>query len=94
MPKICCICEKPFEQGGESYTLTKEEKLTKEAPDELHYCSACIKIMKDRESGAQLLKGLYEMQLRKNGVNGNTARQMSKKLYAKLIELSKPKNLH
>jgi hypothetical protein len=94
MSKLCCICKKPFESGGESYTLTKEEKITEQAPDELHYCSACLKIMKNRESGAQLLKGLYEMQLRESGVNSNIARRMAQRLYAKLIELSKPKNLH
>lgn len=94
MSKICCICTNSFKSGGESFTLTKEEKVTEQAPDELHYCSACLKIMKSRESGAQLLKGLYEMQLRESGVNSNIARKMAQRLYMKLIELSKPKNLH
>ena len=79
----CCICTrattiKPF-------TLTPAEKdaIGPDAPDEIYYCKHCLKVMEDKESGAQLLKGLYEMQLASLGVPN--AKEISEKFHAELV---------
>lgn len=87
MSKTCCVCQRSFEDG-KTFVLTDEEKaaIGEDAPDELSYCSACLKVMEtDREGGAQLLKGLYEMDLREKGFPANLARTMATRFYGKLI---------
>lgn len=65
----CCVCTQDRE-GGETFHLTAEEKaaIGPEAVGSLYYCQPCLKIMHDRQKGAQLLKGLHEMRLRELGV--------------------------
>ena len=79
---LCIICQKPY-ATGETFTLTDAEKkaIGDSAPDEVNYCSACLKVMQDREAGAQLLKGLYEMHLRAAGVPPINIRSVSKRFY-------------
>jgi hypothetical protein len=85
MAKVCCICGQDFEIGGQTIRLTEDEKVEGlEAPEEVDYCASCFKVMSDREAGAQLLKGLYEMKLKELGVVN--AKAMSDVYYQKLIE--------
>jgi hypothetical protein len=82
------VCQKPYEVGGKTFVLTDEEKalMGDDAPDEVSYCSACVKVMEDRTSGAQLLKGLYEMQLREAGVTSGNARKMAQRFHGALTK--------
>jgi hypothetical protein len=92
MDKTCCVCCQPFFEGGESFTLTAEEKaLLKDAPDVVHYCRPCSKVMKDKQAGANLIKGLYEMKLRELGVN--QASRRAQLFYDKLLTATS-KRLH
>lgn len=88
MPNTCCVCANVF-MGGKSFTLTPEEMAAAgpDAPQEVHYCRHCIKVMEDRESGAQLLKGLYEMQLTARGVPN--AKAISERFHAHLLAKAK-----
>lgn len=67
--RVCCVCQQERE-GGEVFILTDEERsaIGPEAPEELYYCRPCLRVMQDRQGGAELLKGLYEMNLREAGV--------------------------
>lgn len=82
----CCVChqENPV---GTTFQLTEEEKsvIGSQAPDEVFYCQPCLTIMQDREAGAQLLKGLYEMRLKELGVGHakEAAQQLLKLLKGK-----------
>jgi hypothetical protein len=82
------VCNKDYEQG-DTFTLTEEEKaaIGPTAPDEVSYCSPCLRVMQDRTTGAELLKGLYEMLLRESGVVEHGV--LSQRLYDRLI---KPKD--
>jgi hypothetical protein len=75
--------------------LTPEEKKAfpdpAKVPDEVSYCTPCLRVMKDRASGAQLLKGLYEMRLRELGVN-NAAKLAE--AYHKVLLKIPAKRLH
>jgi len=81
----CCICTRTS-ATGKTFTLTPEEleAAGPEAPKEVHYCKHCLRVMQDRESGAQLLKGLYEMQLLARGVPN--AKALSESFHAKLLQ--------
>jgi hypothetical protein len=71
---------------GETFVLTADEKaaIGPEAPDEVFYCHPCLKVMQDREGGAQLLKGLYEMSLREAGVG--PAKEMASRFHDRLLK--------
>lgn len=88
MPNTCCVCENPFTEG-KSFTLTPEEReaIGPDAPQEIHYCKHCLRVMEDKESGAQLLKGLYEMQLAARGVPN--AKAISERFHAELLAKAK-----
>lgn len=83
MSNACCICRQT--KTGQAFILTPEEReaLGPQAPEEVFYCSACLKVMRDREAGAQLLKGLYEMRLREIGVADPS--EAAYRLYVKLV---------
>ena len=93
MAKVCCVCQKPFEEGGKVFTLTAAEKkaIGKNASDEVAYCSACIKVMEDPHAGAQLLKGMYEMQLREAGVPESSLQRLASRFYKILVKGNKGK---
>jgi hypothetical protein len=85
----CCICTRDF-VNGKSFTLTPEEqKVLGPNVKEVHYCAACLRVSVDRESGAQLLKGLYEMRLRELGVP--RAKELSEEFYTKLLRATAKK---
>jgi hypothetical protein len=90
--RTCCVCNHAF-VNGKTFTLTAEERASigPQAPEQVDYCSACLNVFEDRDSGAQLLKGLYEMQLRQHGVPN--ARERSEKFHAKLLQATL-KKLH
>ena len=69
MADTCCVCHQNFE-GGKTFELTEEERelIGPQAPQEVYYCPPCLRVMSDRDSGAQLIKGLYEMRLKELGV--------------------------
>ena len=78
----CCVCHKPNE--GTTFTLTPEERGSfPNSPETVHYCRACLRVMQDRETGAQLLRGFYEMRLRELGVPN--AREAADQFHKKLI---------
>ena len=65
--------------------LTSEERSAiPQAPEIVFYCLACLRVMRDKEAGAQLLKGLYEMQLRQLGVPG--AQERAQLFYDRLTQ--------
>jgi hypothetical protein len=85
--KTCCICQNEVDFSGKTFTPTNEEKQAI-GNQPIHYCSSCLGLMEkpqNKEEGAQLLKGLYEMELRKRGVKAVNARKMSQLFYEKLI---------
>jgi hypothetical protein len=84
MPR-CCVCTHDRE-GGETFTLTEEEKaaIGPSAEDEVYYCKPCLKVMQSREGGAQLLRGVYEMRLREIGVARSEV--LAEQLYNKLTK--------
>jgi hypothetical protein len=90
MPKKCCICQNPFEKG-DTFILTDAEKaaIGVNAPKEVSYCLSCLKVMRDPEAGAQLLKGLYEMELQEKGAPRTIARALADRFYKKLKESKK-----
>lgn len=94
MSPTCCVCSQPFDTGR-SFEITAEEKAAfppgDDIPERVHYCSSCLRIMEDREAGAQLLKGLYEMQLRQRGVRN--AKQLAETFHASLLK-NTSKKLH
>ena len=83
MIDVCAVCGNTHE--GTTFTLTAEERqaLPPDAPGTVHYCKACLRVMEDRETGAQLLKGTYEMKLRELGVP--RAREIAEQFHAKLL---------
>jgi len=100
MTRICCVCQKRLTlKEGKTFLLTDEEKaaIGDQAVDEVYYCTPCLNLMEkpeNQKTGAQLLKGMYEMKLRRIGVGRVNARKMAQRFYEKLIESKKPKNLH
>lgn len=92
--QVCCVCSKSF-VDGKTFTLTEEEKLAfpdyETAPDEVSYCASCLRVMSDKISGAQLLKGLYEMRLRQRGVS--RARERADVFHNQLLKAT-VKKLH
>ena len=84
--KPCCVCEKPI-QDGHTIVLTTEEKaafVDETAPDEVHYCKPCYRVLTNRTAGAELLKGFLEMTLRRSGVN--TPKQLADAFHAKILK--------
>lgn len=73
MKRPCCVCRRGHE-GCHIISLTEEEKATMAAsgfdpvPEDLAYCPSCWKILGDKERGAQLLRGISEVSLRRLGV--------------------------
>lgn len=83
MPNLCCVCTKVT--PGKPFILTEEEKaaIGPDAPEAVYYCKQCLKVMESIDSGAQLLKGLYEMELASFGVPN--AQELSEKFHAQLL---------
>jgi len=82
--KICVICNNSAEDG-ESFPLTDaERKLFPDLAPITFYCTPCARVIKDPILGAQLLKGLYEMQIRGLGVPN--ARAVAETFHAKLLK--------
>lgn len=94
------MCQKRLTLNeGKTFPLTDAEKAAIGDPaiNEVHYCTPCLNLMEkpeNRITGAQLLKGMYEMRLRQTGVSAVNARRMAQRYYAKLLEPKKPKRLH
>lgn len=70
----CCVCGKSVTQANSTaFRFTAEEKKALQALDqpvveECSYCRGCLKLLSNRERGAQLLKGVLQMNLRMSGV--------------------------
>jgi hypothetical protein len=77
------MCKKAFLDGKE-FKLTAEEMaaIGPEAKPVIYYCAQCLNVAENLQSGAQILKGLYERQLRARGVinAGEVAEQYHKRL--------------
>lgn len=84
-PKACCLCKKTF-LSGKSFDLSPEEMLAigPSASPVVHYCNACLKVAENLQSGAQLLKGVYERTLRQAGVRNAT--QLADAFHKRLLE--------
>lgn len=73
MKHTCCVCRREHE-GCEVITLTDEEKSVMQkagyttVPDTLAYCKPCWRILGNKEQGAQLMRGIGEITLRRLGV--------------------------
>jgi hypothetical protein len=67
-------------------TLTKET-----APEDFFYCAPCYRVITDREMGARLISGWFEMQLRVAG--HPRAAQAAEAVYKFLIEKSARKQV-
>ena len=69
--KRCCICEEAF-LVGEAFHLTDAEMaaIGPGAVREIHYCSGCLKAMRNLKQGANILTGFFERTLRDAGVPG------------------------
>ena len=93
MTTPCVICNKPIGEDGKTFTLTEEESRLiypdGSGQSEVSYCKSCLRVMQDREAGASLLKGLYEMELRKLGVTN--AKLLSERFLAKLLKATAKK---
>lgn len=89
MIDVCVVCHTQSTQGT-TFTLTPEERQAiPGAPETVHYCKACLRVMKDREAGAQLLKGAYEMKLRELGVPRAT--EIAEQFHVKLLRATTKK---
>lgn len=70
----CCVCSRAVGMSGARLELTASEKefvtnTTREpAPDYYLYCKPCLRLLMDRQAGAQLQKGVLQASLRGNGV--------------------------
>jgi len=91
----CCVCHRSQELGHcEIVELSADEKVTvekmgyKPAPDKLHYCKPCWKILNDRQQGAQLIKGFWERSLQRAGVVNAEAK--AEKFRRNLLDKVKP----
>jgi hypothetical protein len=72
---------------GKTFPLTDADRqaIGPDAPEVVHYCQPCLRVLtQSRESGAQLLKGLYEMQLHLRGVAN--AREIAQTFHDKLLK--------
>jgi hypothetical protein len=63
----------------------REQGLT--PPNEYHYCAPCWRVVSDRERGAQLLRGFFQVNLK--GLGYANADKAGERLHAFLIENSK-----
>ncbi len=73
MKEPCCVCGKATGTSAHRIRLTEVEKTTirnlgQQPPDEFVYCRPCMAIISNRESGAQLMKGVLQAKLRAAGV--------------------------
>ncbi len=85
----CCMCLRTFHSEPVVIVLTEEERRSFQAldikpPRELVYCRPCIETIQDKQQGAQILKGLYQMTLTAAGVPN--ADRISSNFFHKLIE--------
>lgn len=80
----CCVCGHAFD-FGERFDLTPEERaaIGPTAPVSVSYCRGCLKVMRHREQGAQLLKGVFEASLREHGVPD--AKERAEEFHANLL---------
>lgn len=83
--KTCCLCKKAF-LSGKTYELTEDEMaaIGPTANREVHYCDQCLKVASSLQSGAQILKGLYERALRASGVPN--ASDLAAQYHKRLLE--------
>lgn len=75
MKTQCSVCHRWVDpKNREVFQLTPDEKteIAKmglvPAPNELTYCKPCLRILRDKNHGAQLISGLVEHGLRRHGV--------------------------
>jgi hypothetical protein len=73
-PKKCCMCGREF-PVGKSFTLTEAERalMGPNPPTEVHYCKPCLGVAENLQQGSQILRGLFERNLRAAGVPNATA---------------------
>ena len=86
----CCLCKKAF-LDGKTYELTELEReaIGPEATSVVHYCAQCLKVAENLQSGAQILKGLYEKALRARGVEN--AGKLAERYHKMLLEAAQRK---
>jgi len=86
----CCVCgSKTTPEQSTTFQLTAEEKLAlrRAGQPEVNvctYCRGCLKILSNREQGAQLLKGVLQTNLRIAGVA--TAEQQAQRFHNFLLD--------
>lgn len=86
----CAVCNHQFDMG-EVFELTPEERaaIGPDAPLTLAYCRSCLKVLRNRQQGAQLLKGVFEAGLRDLGVSDSKER--AEVFHFKLVEFATKK---
>jgi len=75
---ICCVCARDRDIAHEIVLDEEERRAVKQltgAPplDKYLYCKACWALTGDKIQGSQLLKGLLQLQFRRDGVRGSEA---------------------
>lgn len=91
----CVVCNRQVPEGqGKTLVLSEQEKVFvrssgQEPPESYVYCTPCIRLLSDRESGAQLIKGTLQAQLRSSGVP--QAESIATSYYQFLIQKAKSK---
>lgn len=85
----CCVCNREREPA-QVIELTEEEKLVLRKAvmepilDSYAYCGPCWAVMSDKNQGAQLFKGLMQVNLTRFGVRN--AGTVAQRYYQFLIE--------
>lgn len=90
--KTCVLCQRSHPKArctAFELTPSEEASLVKRGasmPDEFVYCNQCWEILKDPETGPQLMRDAAERQMLKIGAPPARAREMADKYYAKLLD--------
>jgi hypothetical protein len=92
---LCGVCGKERECPT-TITLSEEMKETLQAqgltpPDEYHYCAPCWRMVSDRERGARLLSGFFQVNL--TGLGYANVDKAGAKLHAFLISKTNKRGL-
>lgn len=96
MKRACCVCRRSH-KNCEIVILTDEEKAVMASsgfnpvPNDLAYCPPCWKILGSTEQGAQLIRGIIEVALRRLGVADAESR--AAKFHQGLLALPNSGNL-
>lgn len=92
---FCCVCNRNRPRPDcEVVVLTEQEKeavqkMGQTPEEEYVYCRPCFRILSNPETGAQLIKGVLQVQLRQSGVAN--AEQLANRYYDFLIAKAKKK---